>query len=146
MPSRVSTTRRGAVGVNRDPAVAMPEPSIEGGTRLPHDAPDGAGTVVTGVVVTGTVVTGTVVTGTVVVGSGGEESTPPGIDSGLMENQFDFMPTARRNASPVRVTEPAVPDTVMASTRPPQSPSPERFATVMPVKVPILGHALVTAV
>ena len=71
-------------------------------------------------------------------GAGGRESP-------RNANQFDFIPTARRNVSPVNVTDPAVPVTVMLSTRPPQSPSPERRFTVRPVYVPMAGQALAIA-
>ena len=58
-------------------------------------------------------------------------------------NQFERMPTVRRNVSPVIGTDPAVPSTVIVSTRPPQSPCPDRVSTVMPVNSPIDGHAAV---
>ncbi|CAB4573096.1 unannotated protein [freshwater metagenome] len=63
----------------------------------------------------------------------------------MTANQFDLNPAARRNASPVTFTEPAVPSTRTVSARPPHSPCPERDVTVNPVNPPIDGQAATTA-
>ena len=55
-------------------------------------------------------------------------------------NQSDLSPRAAAKASPVSETSWSEPTSVMAMTRPPQSPSPSRAVMSTDTRVPKLGH------